>query len=93
MRKKKKARALAQAFDDRSRGVVVTGPAGSADEGGLVAALRAQSTTAADVSSVDNVDRGLGRVAVVRALVEQGDGGTGQYGSGAGATGPLPEPS
>ena len=82
---------LAQAFDDRSRGVVVTGPAGSADEGGLVAALRGQSTTAADVSSVDNVDRGLGRVAVVRALDEQGEGRAGQYGSGGGATGPLPE--
>ena len=82
---------LAQAFDDRSRGLVVTGPVGSAGEGGLVAALRGQSTTAADVSSVDNADRGLGRVAVVRALVEQGEGRTGQYGSGAGATGPLPE--
>ena len=82
---------LAQAFDDRSRGVVVTGPAGSAVEGGLVAALRGQSTTAADVSSIDNADRGLGRVAVVRALVEQGAGRAGQYGAGAGATGPLPE--
>lgn len=84
---------LAQALDDRSRGVVVTGPVGSAGEGGLVAALRGQSTTSADVSSVDNLDRGLGRVAVVRALVEQGEGRTGQYGSGAGATGPLPEAS
>ena len=82
---------LAQAFDERSRGVVVGGPGGSAGDGGLVAALRAQSTTAADVSSVDNLDRGLGRLAAVRALVEQGEGRAGQYGSGAGATGPLPE--
>ena len=42
------------------------------------------------MSSVDNADRGLGRVAVVRALAEQVQDGVGQYGAGPGATSPLP---
>ena len=79
---------LAQAFDDRSQGVFVAGPA--AEPGGLVAALRAQSTTSGDVSSVDGVDRGLGSVGLVAALAEQRSGGVGQYGGGPGATAPLP---
>jgi len=82
---------LAQAFDDRSEGVVVAGP--TAEPGGLVAALREQSTTAQDVSSVDGVDRGLGPVTLVSALVEQRSGRAGQYGAGPGATAPLPEPA
>ena len=83
---------LAQAFDDRSEGVVVAGPASAADPGGLVAALRAQSTTAEDVSSVDGVDRGLGAVTLVQALGEQRSGRAGQYGAAAGATAALPAP-
>jgi hypothetical protein len=74
--------ALADAFDDRSRGAVVAGPSPSALDGGLVRALRGQSTVAADVSTVDNADRGIGRVAVVLALAEQVEGRGGQYGAG-----------
>jgi hypothetical protein len=81
---------VAAAFDQRSRGVVVAGPATSAAEGGLVRALREQSSISADLSSVDNADRGIGLVAAVLALAEQADGGVGQYGAGAGASAPLP---
>jgi hypothetical protein len=81
---------LADAFDDRARGVVVAGPAPAALDGGLVRALRGESTVSADVSSVDNADRGIGRVAVVLALAEQAAGRAGQYGAGPGASDPLP---
>jgi hypothetical protein len=83
--------ALADAFDDRSRGVVVAGPEQSVESGGVVRALRDQNDVAAQVSSVDNADRGIGRVAVVLALAEQAAGGAGQYGAGGGASGPLPD--
>ena len=82
---------LATAFDARSRGAVVAGPASSAVDGGLVRAVRDSSTTASDVSTVDNADRGIGRIAVVRALAEQVDDGAGQYGAGPGASAALPE--
>ena len=82
--------ALADAFDDRSRGAVVAGPGPSALDGGLVRALRGQNSLAADVSSVDNADRGIGRVAVVLALAEQVEERAGQYGAGPGASSPLP---
>jgi outer membrane murein-binding lipoprotein Lpp len=82
---------VARAFDRRSRGAVVAGPTGAALPGGLVAALRAQSTLTGEVSSVDNVDRGIGRVAVVLALDEQEARRAGQYGAGPGSSAPLPE--
>jgi hypothetical protein len=82
---------LARAFDERSRGAVVAGASSSAQEGGLVQALRAASPTASEVSGVDNADRGIGRVAVVRALAEQVAGDAGQYGAGPGSSAPLPE--
>ena len=81
---------FASRFDQRSRGVVVAGPATSALDGGLVHALREQSDLSRDVSSVDNADRGIGRVAVVLALAEQLAEGAGQYGAGPGASAPLP---
>jgi hypothetical protein len=82
--------ALADTFDDRSRGLVVAGPAPSALEGGLVRAVRGRSTLTADVSSVDNADRGIGRVSAVLALAEQVRGRAGQYGAGPGSSDPLP---
>ena len=81
---------LAGAFDDRSRGTVVAGPATSALPGGLVDALRATSNVASDVSTVDNADRGIGQVAAVLALAQQVRDGVGQYGAGPGASAPLP---
>ena len=81
---------LAAALDERSGGVVVAGPERSSIEGGLVRALRERSTLAEELSTVDNADRGIGRIAVVAALVEQQKGKAGQYGAGPGASAPVP---
>jgi len=82
--------ALARAFHERAEGVVVAGPTGSGDADGLVGLLREDAGNADRVSGVDNADRGVGVVAIVQALAEQLDGAVGQYGSGAGSSGPLP---
>ena len=84
---------LAGAFDDRSGGTVVAGPTGSSADSGLLRVLRDDSGVARRVSSVDNADRGVGQIAVVRALAEQLRGAVGAYGAGAGASGPLPSPA
>ena len=84
---------LAEALDRRARGVVVAGPSTSAADRGLVSGLRADSSLAAQVSSVDNADRGVGLVALALALAEQARGGAGQYGAGPRSNGPLPRPA
>lgn len=84
---------LAAAFDRRSRGAVVAGPVTSAADRGLVGALRDESSLAAEVSGVDNADRGVGQVALVLALAEQARGKAGQYGAGPRASGALPVPA
>ena len=71
----------------------MAGPGRSAAEGGPVAALRGDGSLAREVSSVDNADRGTGRVAVVLALSQEAAGRAGQYGAGGGASGPLPTPA
>ena len=81
---------LASALDARSDGTVLAGPTTSADARGTVRLLRDDSGLAGEVSTVDNADRGTGRVAVVLALAEQLTGETGQYGARGGATAPLP---
>jgi hypothetical protein len=80
-------------LDPRSRGTVVGGPTEALLDGGLLRALRGEDTLDAQVSSVDNVDRAVGQVAVVLALREQLDGGVGRYGSGSGAQAPIPTPA
>jgi hypothetical protein len=82
--------ALARELDGRSGGAVVAGPPEASLEGGLVRAVRADSDLSAVVSSVDNVNRAVGQVAVVRALSEQLQGGAGSYGGTSGASAPVP---
>lgn len=82
---------LVTALRAAGRGVVVAGPSGSAAAGGLVAALRANSSARGLVSGVDTADAVTGRVALVLALVQQKGGGRGQYGSGPGADAPVPK--
>jgi hypothetical protein len=82
--------ALAGALDARAAGAVVAGPAGSAEERGPVLALRDESALVAQVSSVDNADRGTGLVTLVLTLAEQRRGGVGHYGTGEGASTALP---
>jgi hypothetical protein len=73
------------------RGVAVGGASGSAAPGGIVAALRTDSSARGQVSGVDAVDAVAGRVALVLALAQQKAGGHGQYGSGPGADAPVPK--
>ncbi|TDD74782.1 copper transporter [Actinomadura rubrisoli] len=83
---------LATALDAADRGTVVGGPATSAREGGLIAALRG-SDAKEEVSAVDTVDTSSGQVATILALQDELGGKSGQYGTGAGASGYLPSPA
>jgi hypothetical protein len=81
---------VAAELHSRSAGLVVAGPADAALEGGLVRALRSDAARDSLVSSVDNADRAVGQVAVVLALREQVQGGSGRYGGNQGASSPVP---
>ncbi|TDC56491.1 copper transporter [Actinomadura sp. KC345] len=83
---------LASALDAAGRGTVVGGPSTSAQEGGLIAALR-DSDAEESVSTVDVVDTPSGQVVAILALQNEMSGKTGQYGTGAGVGGYLPSPA
>ncbi|MVU83956.1 channel-forming protein [Nocardia sp. ET3-3] len=68
-----------------SAGVVLAGRYGAADGPGAIAVARSEGGLAT-VTTVDNVDREIGRVTTVLGLTEQLNGGTGRYGTGAKAT-------
>lgn len=74
---------FAGALRGRGAGVVLAGRAGAADGQGPIAVVRADAALAAQVSTVDNIERELGRVTTVLALGEQLNGGAGRYGTGA----------
>jgi hypothetical protein len=78
---------------DAAAGAVLAGPSGSAADGGLVAAHRAEEPLRATASTVDVVDLAAGRVALVLALAERAEGGRGAYGAGPGADAPVPAAS
>jgi hypothetical protein len=83
---------LAAALDAAGRGTVVGGPPTSAQEGGLIAALR-DSDAGDSVSTVDVVDTPSGQVVAILALQKEIGGKSGQYGTGAGVSGYLPSPA
>ncbi|MFG2089879.1 MULTISPECIES: copper transporter [unclassified Spirillospora] len=83
---------LATALDAAGRGTVVGGPSTSAQEGGLIAALR-DSDAEESVSTVDVVDTASGQVVTILALQNEMGGKSGQYGTGAGVSGYLPSPA
>lgn len=83
---------LAGELDRTGSGVVVGGPLGASAEGGLIAALRGDDGSTENISSVDGLETAQGLVAVVFALKEQAAGSAGQYGTGPGNDGPLPDP-
>ncbi|AYF77688.1 copper transporter [Nocardia yunnanensis] len=68
-----------------SAGVVLAGRYGAADGPGAIAVARSEGGLAS-VTTVDNVDREIGRITTVLGLTEQLNGGTGRYGTGAKAT-------
>ena len=82
--------ALTSALDGAGKGVVVAGTPAAAGTTGLVGAVRADNGLSSAVSTVDDADRPVGRVATVFALAQQAAGRTGQYGTGAGVDGPFP---
>ncbi|MFF5205350.1 copper transporter [Streptosporangium sp. NPDC000396] len=83
---------MAAGLDEAGRGAVLTGTLPAATAGGVVAALR-EDAAAEKVSTVDNADMPVGRVAVVYALREQLSGTAGQYGIGPGVSGAEPSVS
>jgi hypothetical protein len=84
------AMALLGAMRARSGGTVVVGPETAAGKGGLIEAVRDDSSLSRSVSSVDTVDSPYGAVSAVLALREQAAGGVGRYGQGPGAQAAAP---
>jgi hypothetical protein len=74
-------------------GAVLAGEAGSADGSGPLGVVRADSSAASVLSTVDDVDTAAGRIVTVLALQEQLNGKAGSYGTAGNAHSPAPEPS
>ncbi|MFE7802852.1 copper transporter [Nocardia sp. NPDC057440] len=74
---------FAGALRGRSAGAVLAGRSGAADAPGPVGAIRSDAALATTVTTVDNLDREIGRVTTVLGLSEQLNGGAGRYGTGA----------
>jgi outer membrane murein-binding lipoprotein Lpp len=77
---------LAAQLDLAGRGAVLAGRSGSAYATGAIGVARADPHVVARLSTVDDVQSGTGRIAVVLALHEQLDERAGSYGTGTGAT-------
>ncbi|MFC4127643.1 copper transporter [Nocardia rhizosphaerae] len=77
---------FAGAVRARAAGGVLAGRAGAAAGNGAIAHVRAQAPLATTVTTVDNIDREIGRVTTALAMTEQLDGGAGRYGTGPTAT-------
>jgi hypothetical protein len=73
---------LVSGLDSAGSGAVVAGDVDSAGDNGLVGRIRADPTLSAAVSTVDNAATGAGRISTVLALVGEGDGTSGKYGTG-----------
>jgi hypothetical protein len=85
--------ALAQALRVGGALPVVGGSGQSADKGGLISAVIADSASAHDIPTVDNTDSPMGQVASVFCLAELLQGGTsvaGHYGTGVDNDGLVP---
>ncbi len=70
-----------QGLDQGSAGAVVAGTPETAQNGGLLKALRSVSDATKIVSSVDVADIPSGQATIVFSLVEQASGKAGQYGA------------
>ncbi|WP_024803983.1 copper transporter [Nocardia sp. BMG51109] len=67
----------------RSPAVVLAGRSGAAEGAGPIAVVRGDSQLSSEVTTVDNSDHEIGRVTTALGLVEQLNGVTGRYGTGA----------
>lgn len=81
---------IASAADAGSLGAVVAGAPTSADDGGVVGYIR-DGDLSGTVSSVDAATVTAGQVVAVLALQREADGKSGQYGTGDGADGVMPD--
>lgn len=81
---------LAGELDRAGSGAVLAGSSNVERAAGAVGVVRADSTTSATLSTVDNVQTAVGRVATVLALREQADGRAGRYGEAPSAQAPIP---
>ncbi|MEV0247005.1 copper transporter [Nocardia sp. NPDC050712] len=77
---------FAGALRARSSGTVLAGRAGAAEGPGPIAELRSDAVLATTVTTIDHLDREIGRVTTVLGLSEQLNGGSGRYGTGEKAT-------
>ncbi|WP_330254058.1 copper transporter [Nocardia sp. NBC_00565] len=77
---------FAGALRGRGAGTVLAGRSGAADNPGPIAIIRSDAALATAVTTVDNLDREIGRVTAVLGLSEQLSGGAGRYGTGTKAT-------
>ncbi|WP_040795679.1 copper transporter [Nocardia higoensis] len=77
---------FAGALRGRGAGVVLAGRAGAAEGQGPLAVVREDSALTAVLTTVDNLDREIGRITAVLGLTEQLGGGAGRYGTGSRAT-------
>ncbi|QGK70580.1 copper transporter [Allosaccharopolyspora coralli] len=82
---------FATEMDRAGQGAVLAGSRAAAESRGPIGVVRADSTMASALSTVDNVGSAPGRVATVLALREQTEGRSGQYGVAEGAQGPSPD--
>jgi Copper transport outer membrane protein, MctB len=83
------ARFAAQ-VDRSGAGAVLAGADGSAGGTGAIGVVRADSSSTAVLSTVDNVHTPAGRVVTVLALREQLEGESGRYGNAGNAEAPAP---
>jgi outer membrane murein-binding lipoprotein Lpp len=81
---------LATELDHAGGGAVLAGRSGAADATGPVGVVRADTSTASAISTVDDVQSATGRVATVLALHEQGQGRAGRYGEASSAQSVVP---
>ncbi|MDO4928567.1 MAG: copper transporter [Corynebacterium sp.] len=80
---------FATALEARGSGVVVAGRVHAASETGVLGVLR-NGENPTEVSTVDSLERGWAKVAVVQAIAEQLAGSNGDYGIAEGSSGPAP---
>ncbi len=83
---------LIESLDTDGRGVVVGGAEAATLDGGTISAVRGSSLSD-QVSTVDDLDLSMGAGTTLLALVQQLEGGVGQYGIRAGAEAVVPEQS
>lgn len=81
---------LATQLKTGAGGVVLAGRQGSEGATGSVGVIRSNTADAAAVTTVDNVDASVGRLAAVLGLVEQNGGGVGRYGFASSAQAQVP---